>query len=139
LRASTLLHHAIPYDWDPRVPHASLGGSPLVFQYYAHHAPTGLPRNYVLQHAAEEPPPAARRIAEEDGFALYVADDGLWQRQLAQRPATPAGARLFRQPRSTLFRSVPAEGGPHVIDLPAIAARLGLDVDALARRLGVEP
>lgn len=137
-RASTLLRYVIPYDWDPSVPEAALGTSPLVLNYYAHRDEAAVTRNYVLQAAAAPAPAGARRIAEEEGFAVYVRDESLWREHLALRPPTPPGARLFQQQRGILFASEPLIGGPTVIDLPAIAARLGVDVDAMARRMGVE-
>jgi hypothetical protein len=137
-RASTLLRHVIPYDWDPSVPEAALGTSPLVLNYYAHRDEPASLRNYVLQAVAEPAPAGARLIAEEDGFAVYVRDEALWRGHLALRPPTPPGARLFQQPRGILFASEPLVDGPMVIDLPAIATRLGVDVDALARRMGVK-
>jgi hypothetical protein len=139
LRASSLLEHIIPLDWDPGVPHSTFGGSPIVFQYYAH-AGTGVtPGNYVLQSESVSPPVDAAEVARGDGFALYVRDPEVWRAHLALRPATPAGARIYQQRRSILFRSVPHEGRPRIIDLPALAARAGVDVEGLARRLGVEP
>jgi hypothetical protein len=62
----------------------------------------------------------------------------MWREQRALRPATPAGARIYQEPRGILFRSVPLVGGPYIIDLPDIAERLGIDVDAIARQMGVE-
>jgi hypothetical protein len=139
LRASTLLHHLVPYDWDARVPDTSFGGSPLVFQYYAHSAPPGTPRNYILQRTQDAAPTAAEQIASSDGYAIWVRDAAIWEKHLALRPTAAPGALLFRQSRSTLFRSVRGPDGPRVIDLPAVAARLGFDVDAVARRFGIDP
>lgn len=137
-RASTLLRHVIPYDWDSRVPEAALGTSPLVLNHYAHRDSSERRRNYVLQRAADPAPVDARLIASEDGFAVYVRDPAIWREQLALRPPSPPGAKLFQQQRGILFASEPIIDGPFVIDLPAIAERMGVDVEALARQMGVQ-
>ncbi len=136
-RASTLLNAVVPYDWDPRVPEASLGSSPLVLSYYANRRPGDATTNYVLQRLADPPVPGATLLAENVEFAVYVSDSSVHRRHLALRPPTPAGARVFYIPRGILFRTEPLPDGTQVIDLPAIAGRMGIDVDALADRLGV--
>ena len=136
-RASTLLNAVVPYDWDPRVPEASLGSSPLVLSYYANRRPGGAPTNYVLQRSEDRPVAGATLLAADGEFAVYVKEDSVHRRHLAMRPPTPAGARVFAIPRGILFRTEPLPERPYVIDLPAIAERMGIDVDALAGRLGV--
>lgn len=136
-RASTLLNAVVPYDWDPRVPEASLGTSPLVLSYYANRRPSGARTNYVLQRM-DDPPAAGATLLSTDGeFAVYVHSDSIHRRHLSLRPPTPAGASVFSIPRGILFRTEPLPDRPYVIDLPAIAERLGIDVDALAASLGV--
>jgi hypothetical protein len=138
-RASTLLHEIIPYDWEPEVPDERLGGSPLVFNYYAHEPGARPPRNYLLARTGDTPPPDMIEAARNDEFVVWVQSDEVWREQLALRPPTPAGSPAFRIPRGILFRSVALDEGPYIIDLPAIAAKLGIDVDALAARLGAGP
>jgi hypothetical protein len=139
LHAADLLWRLIPYDWSPAVPDSAFGGSPIVFQYYAHTRSTadGEP-NAIVQRLDDAPPPGAQAVADDRQGVIYVRDTATWRNQLALRPATPAGAPIYQEPRGILFRSVPLVGGPRIIDLPAIAERLGIDVDALAGRLGVE-
>lgn len=139
LRAGDVLWRMIPYDWNRDVPESSFGGSPIVFQHYAH-TRTGDdgPPNAIVQPAGDPAPPGAVAIADGAGARIYVRDTAVWHAQLALRPATPAGARIYQEPRGILFRSVPLVGGPAIIDLPAIAERLGIDVDAIAERFGVE-
>jgi hypothetical protein len=137
-RGSSLLRHLFPYDWDPRVPLESYGGSPLVWNYYAHRKPARPGEgSYVLQPAGAPAPDGARLVAREEGAALYVRSDSVWAAHRALRPPTPAGSALFALPRSTLFRSVPPEDGPPVIDVIAFLERLGIDMDPLLARLGV--
>jgi hypothetical protein len=135
-RASTLLHEIIPYDWEPEVPGERLGGSPLVFNYYAHEPGDRPPGNYLLARVGSTPPPGMIEAARNDEFVVWVRSAEVWREQLALRPPTPAGSPVFQMPRGILFRSVALTGGPYIIDLPAIAAKLGIDVDALANRLG---
>lgn len=136
-RASTLLSAVVPYDWDRRVPEESLGSSPLVLSYYANRRPADAPTNYVLQRADDRPVAGATLLAEDGEFAVFVKEDSVHRRHLAMRPPTPAAARVFDIPRGILFRTEPLPHGPYVIDLPAIAERMGIDVGALAGRLGV--
>ncbi len=135
-RASTLLSAVVPYDWDPRVPEASLGSSPLVLAYYANRRPADAPTNYVLQRLEDPPAPGATLLAEDGEFAVYVSDSSVHRRHLALRPPTPPAARVFDIPRGILFRTEPLPDRPYVIDLPAIAERMGIDVEALAGKLG---
>jgi hypothetical protein len=139
LRAGDVLARMIPYDWSPDVPESSFGGSPIVFQYYAHtRTPADGPPNAIVQPVRDPPPAGTRAIAADAGAIIYVRNMAVYQAQLALQPATPAGARIYQEPRGILFRSVPLVGGPAIIDLPKIAERLGFDVDALAQRFGVE-
>lgn len=133
-RASTLLHEIIPYDWEPEVPDERLGGSPLVFNFYAHEAGSRPAPNYVVARVGDPSPPGMRAAAGDDEFVVWVRSERLWREQLALRPPTPAGSPVFQMPRGILFRSVALRGGPWIIDLPAIAGKLGIDVDALAGR-----
>jgi hypothetical protein len=137
-RASTLLHELIPYDWDPAVPDGAFGGSPLVFHYYARHRDPAIPPNYVLQAVTAPPPAGMLEVASDGEFTVWVASEALLAEHRAIRPPTPAGSPWVRVPRGLLFRTEPLPDGFLLISLPAIAERLGLDVDAIARRLGVE-
>lgn len=139
MAASSLIEHVLPLDWDPTVPHSSFGGSPLAFQYYAYTHNNPAMRNYVLLPTGATPPDDAEEITSVEGFSIFVRDRRTWDAHLALRPASPAGAWLYQQKRSILFRSVPHEGHPWIIDLPALAARAGVDVEGLARRMGVDP
>jgi hypothetical protein len=137
-RASTLIHELIPYDWEPEVPEAAFGGSPLAFHYYARHRPGDTPPNYVIQPASLPPPPGMHRAASDGEFTAWVRSDALWSVHRGIRPPTPAGSPFVRVPRGLLFRSEPLPEGFLLIDLPAIAESMGIDVDAIARRLGVD-
>lgn len=137
-RASTLIHELIPYDWEPEVPEAAFGGSPLVFHYYARHSPRTEPPNYVIQPADEAAPEGMEQAATDGEFTAWVRSDVVWSAHRGIRPPTPAGSPFVRVPRGLLFRTEPLPEGFLLISLPAIAERLGIDVEALARRLGVE-
>jgi hypothetical protein len=77
-------------------------------------------------------------VASDGEFTVWVASEALLAEHRAIRPPTPAGSPWVRVPRGLLFRTEPLPDGFLLISLPAIAERLGLDVDAIARRLGVE-
>ncbi|MGH7502339.1 MAG: hypothetical protein ACREL7_11335 [Longimicrobiales bacterium] len=136
-RASTLLSTVIPYDWDPAVPETAFGGSPLVFHYYARHRDPAVVPDYVVQHATAAAPAGMREVASDGEFAVWVRSDSVWAAHRAIRPPTPAGSPWVRVPRGLLFRTEPLPEGFLLISLPAIAAGLGIDVEGLARRLGV--
>jgi len=138
-RASTLLHEVIPYDWEPAVPESAFGTSPLVLHYYARQPkPRGAVVNYVLQRTAAAPPAGMQPVAADSAFTVYVRSTDIWNSHLALRPAAPAGSPWLAVPRGIMFRTEPLPPGFRIIDLPAIATRLGIDVDAVARRLGVQ-
>lgn len=138
LRGSSLLEHLFPFDWDPVVPGSSYGGSPLVWNRYAVHAGSPGPEtNYLLTPSSERAPDGWRLVTDSAGAALYVRSDSLWIRHRAVRPPTPAGSRWLTVPRSILFRSVPHDGSPAIIDVAATLEALGVDVDPILARLGV--
>ena len=144
-RRSTLFAQLFPYDWDPRVPDSSYGGSPLTWNYYAHRtrltcqADVALPEqiNYVLKRPSDPAPAGMRLVAIDDDTALYVRDPAIWAAHQALRPPTPAGSPLYAIPRWTLFRSVPppTEGGSAILSIPDLLSRLGVDLTPLLDRL----
>jgi hypothetical protein len=124
LRRADVLLHCFPYDFDPRVPEESYGGSPHVWQHYAHRdRESRRPINYVLQAPSEPPPANMRLVAVEDDVALYLRSESEWARHLALRPATPAGSRLYEIPREILFRRRPDGEGLRVIDVKRLSGR----------------
>ncbi len=133
-RASDLLSSLFPLDWSPEVP-ARYGGSPLVWNYYAHHAQRpAAEANYYLLPRSQTAPAGTHRVAANESVALYVRDDSVWRAQMAVRPASRPGAALLRVPRGILFRSVPLENGPFILDLPALLQRMGFDLAPLKAR-----
>lgn len=143
LAGAMLLDALFPKGFDPRVPEQSYGGSPLSWNHYARHLePPSQPAAalpYVLQRADAAPPSGATLVAQRGEAALYVRDEQVWQSHRALRPATPPGSRWLSVPRSTLFRSVPASGGPRVYNVVSVLQRMGVDTDAVMARLGIRP
>jgi len=68
---------------------------------------------------------------------VLVRSDSILAAHRALRPPTPAGSRWLSIPRGILFRSVPLEGGPHIIDVVATLEGMGFDLDPLLAKLGV--
>ncbi|MEQ1858170.1 MAG: hypothetical protein ABL963_17080, partial [Longimicrobiales bacterium] len=142
LRRAELAYGLFPVTWEPEVPEESFGGSTLIWNVYAHRSrPSAVQPNYVLQAADDLPPPGARLVGRDDsmGAELYVLSDSVWRAHLALRPPTPAGSRLMAVPRGILFRTETLEGGPHIIAVLDVLDAMGIDTDALLRRLGVDP
>jgi hypothetical protein len=134
-RSSMILVNLFPYDWDPAVPRESLGGSPLVWNYYSHHQPPlAIPTNYILQPASDPPPPGMHLLVSKDNFSLYLASDSVLESQRALKPDTPAGSKIYQIPRNFIFRSVQSEDGPRIISMIEILNRFGINTDALVRR-----
>ncbi len=137
-RRAELLPNIVPYDWHPAVPERMFGGSPLIWSYYAHRASKIRPPvNYVLQRAGEPPPPAMRFIAADQDTAMYVRDEAVWKRHLAVRPLAPVGSPVFRIPHSRVFRRGGVPLDANIIDVKDLLKRCGIDVLAIAERLGV--
>ena len=138
-RRSELFAKLFPIDWDESVPERMFGGSPLVWLYYAHHAPSATrSTNYVLQDLREPAPDDARLIATDADAALYVRSDSVWARHLALRPPTPAGSVAYEVPRGILFRSERMENGPRIFNMVHVLGALGVDTARVLRRLGVK-
>lgn len=140
MRASTLLDRVFPYDWDPVVPAQSYGGSPLVWNRYARHgARVGTETNYILQPASDPVPVGWRLLAwESGGAALLIRSDSVLAAHRAIRPPTPAGSRWLAVPRRVMFRSVAQHEGDRSISAVRLLERMGVDVNSLLDRLGVE-
>ena len=140
MRASTLLDRAFPYDWDPTVPAQSYGGSPLVWNHYARHgAPVDTGTNYILQLASDAVPVGWRLLAwDSGGAALLIKSDSVLAAHRAIRPPTPAGSRWLAVPRRVMFRSVAQHEGDRSISAVRLLERMGVDVNSLLDRLGVE-
>lgn len=138
-RRAELFATVFPRGWDASVPERSFGGSPLVWLYYAHHAPSTAPQpNYILQAATAPAPAEMRFLTSGTDAALYVRSDSVWLRHLALRPPTPAGSVIYAIPRSTLFRSVQARSGPRIFSLVQLLGSIGVDTTFLLKRLGVK-
>jgi hypothetical protein len=90
-RKLKILAHVVPIDGKPEVPHESYGGSPLQWNYYAHHSAQE-PRdiNYVIQPASDAPPEGMQLLAQKGDAALYIADRRALAQHRALRPPTPA-------------------------------------------------
>jgi len=136
-RHSELLNALFPMDFNPEVP-TVYGGSSLTWLFYAERSGgDSASTNYVLQGSSETPPSGMQPIARDSTAVLYVRDQQILDAQRALRPPTPAGSPVYWSPRGLLFRSVPLEDGPYILDVPALLARLGWPVDRWMRRLGV--
>jgi hypothetical protein len=126
LRRADVLLHCFPYDWDSRVPGESYGGSPHVWQYYAHRAKnTSREINYVMQSPSDPAPANMRLVAAEEDVVLYLRSDTVWERHRALRPSTPAGSQLFSISREILFRRGLGPDGPGIIDIKRLLLRPG--------------
>ena len=138
-RSSEMLRHLFPYDWHPSVPFDSYGGSPLVWNYYAHQQNnTARDVNYVLQSVVHPPPTGMWLLAQEGNVALYVRSDAVWEAHRTLQSPTPAGSKVYAIPRGILFRSVPLTDGPPIINVVDVIEGFGVDMDPLLNRLGVK-
>jgi hypothetical protein len=120
-RRSLLLLGVLPYDFDPSVPDASYGGNPHVWRYYAERA-RGESRdpNYLLLAGGEAPPAGFRLVRSDAAGALYLRSEAIHREHRAIRPPTPAGARVFRIPRSLLLKRPEAADARGIVDVKAI-------------------
>jgi hypothetical protein len=139
LSASTLLSALWPYDWNRTVPDSSYGGSPLVWNHYARHGTLDAGANYFLMPADQPPQEGLRLVARDSLASLYVRSVDIWQAHRDLRPPTPPGSPVYFIPRGILFRSVPLENGPTIIDVVAVLEGLGVNMTPILRRLGVRP
>lgn len=126
-----LLNRIFPSDWDPRVPAPMFGEPPVVWSYYAAHAPLSSPINYLIESAAVPAPAGWRRVAAEGDAALDVASETVVAAHLGSRPRVDRGAAIYTIPRSMLFSSSPNDRRISSLEL---ARRLGVDLTPLAGR-----
>ncbi|MEP7343695.1 MAG: hypothetical protein ABI877_00450 [Gemmatimonadaceae bacterium] len=137
-RHAMFLDQLFPYDWDPRVPFESYGGSPLVWSRYASHGALPPTANYRMQRVGAPVPAGMHRVAADSTVELYARDMMQWVADQARRPPTPAGSATYYIPRGILFHAVPNTDGPTIIDVVATLERLGIDMTPILARLGVK-
>ena len=84
--AGKTLGFLLPADYRLRYPHQPWGLDDESWVYYAFHkaAPTA-PANYIVQRESDAAPKDATLAGQKDGFAVYVRDPPLWQRQRNQK------------------------------------------------------
>jgi hypothetical protein len=137
-RRAELLANIVPYDWDPSVPAQSFGGSPLMWNYYAHRTKRDAGQvNYAIERVAAPVPSGMRLLARKDDVAVYVASDATLRFHRMLKPHSPAGAALYAIPRTLLFREAGPPDGVAVVDMRAILKRSGIDATAILNRLGM--
>lgn len=126
LAAASALRHLFPPGLAPQVPVESYGGSPYIWNRYAQRAgderaPTA---NYWLAPEQLAPPPGAERVANENGFALYVRSRDEWSADAHKPLPHPPGAALYAIDRGRLFLGAkPRAEGPAIYDLRALRRR----------------
>ncbi len=133
-RRASLLGRVFPPYADPRVPAASFGGEPVVFGYYAAHAPEDAAVNYAIESARLPAPAGWRRLAVQGDAALDVLSDAVMTTHLALRPRTQRGASIYFVPRDMIFPSVGGDG--RVFSSLGLLSHVGLDPAPLERLLG---
>ncbi len=86
------------------VPISEYGGSPHIWNHYAHRRGwRPEPNNYVVQPVAAPPPDGMERVGERGGWAVYVRDPAVWEAHRKARLPFPPGSRIFQIERSSLF------------------------------------
>lgn len=104
-RRSSVLKYVFPYDWNRAVPDSTYGGSPLVWNYYAHQRKEpARAANYIVQDTSVRPVPSGRRAGVMGKWAVYVVDDSVWNMHRAPQNRVPPGSALYSIPRRDLFR-----------------------------------
>lgn len=108
---------------EPDVPERRYGGSPLVWNYYAHHRTSPRRTTYLWLAAGGSAPGGARLVNESAEGALYVLDVDRWRRDRSH-VETASIAPLLAIPDSLLFRGVGRGKDPGVFDLRALLGKL---------------
>ncbi len=136
-KSHAILNHLFPYASDPSVPHKSYGGSPLQWYYYANRKRDGAPNaNYVIQPVDYPSPDGMRLVAQEDGVALFLHSDHVWENHRRLRPPTPAESKIYFIERDLLFLGRHVKDRPDIIDLRILLDRFGL-LDVLSDNLNL--
>jgi hypothetical protein len=126
--AAAPLHELFARSGDPCVPERCYGGSPLVWNHYARHGGDVAGASYAVLDAAEPAPPGMAKLAERDGFAVYVRDLEELRRDRERVMPSPPGAPLLSVDRGILCRD---RGGPRERWMPILKVR------SVLRRLGL--
>jgi hypothetical protein len=135
LGRSEVLSHLFPFDWDPSVP-GRYGGSPLVWNYYAHQPKPDPKAIHYLILGTDRPAPAGTLLlGREAGAALYVNDLSALERDRALALPSPAGAIVYIVPRWMMFRMPIQRGQRRFVDTADLLERWGLPVAAVRKAI----
>lgn len=109
----------------PDVPEVRYGGSPLVWNYYAHHRRVRDRTVYAWLPPGSPPPPRDGSVLVESGEHgdLYVVDVREWLVDRSHEEPSSVG-RLFAIPKRILFHVVGERGDPQVRDLSRVLREL---------------
>ncbi len=110
------------------VPEKEFGGSPNVWNYYARRAEsTQREVNYVLQSADEVAPADMKMLTQRDGYALFVRDEKVLERQRSRRPPAPPGSPWLVEDRGLMFfGQKPRQQKLYILNVRSVLRRLGL-------------
>ena len=126
-KRSQIFAFLFPYSSSPHVPQKSFGGSPLVWNFYAHrHQSSERSINYILQRAVDSPATGMHLLVNDGDTALYVKSDRVWAEHLGMRPPTPAGSRKYVIRPEVLYRGRHDENDPILVDLQSWLRRFEL-------------
>jgi hypothetical protein len=137
-RSTRILRQVFPLDWDPSVPEDAYGGSALAWNYYSRHKDPTTPVNMVIQGITENPPLGMALLKSDDEFAVFVQDRTILEKQQSLKPPSPAGDTLFSITRGFFFRTIEKTDGPRIFSMLDVLGDLGINVDPILDRLGVD-
>jgi len=137
---SEVLDQLFAYDWDPAVPDRAYGGSPLVWNYYAHQPKPQPPDvRYAIAPRDSAPPAGMSLLARGEGSALFVRDYATLARDRQIRLPSPAGSPAYFIPRGMIFHSIPYDRpGPRIIQVVDLIERWGFPVEPVLRYFNVK-
>ena len=135
LGRTEVLKRLFPFDWDPSVP-GRYGGSPLVWNYYAHQPkPDPTTIHYVILGTDRPAPAGMLLLGREGDAALYVDDLSALERDRALALPSPAGASVYTVPRWMMFRMPPEPGQRRFVDVADLLERSGSPVGAVRKAI----
>lgn len=137
-RSSELLSQLFPYDWNPEVAEEGYRGSPLAWFYYAQKNDSKVAEaTYLIQSKRETPPTGMHLIASSEAFSLYLRSEADWASDRVYDSSRPSVSSTYAIAPSLIFRAIPHEGRPTIINVMTVLQKLGLDTDKLLQRLGI--
>jgi len=121
-RSIEVMNEIITFGSDVRVPESLYYMPKILWLYYSQGNTSNKKNNYILKESNKISPSDVGKIYTKNGYSLIVKSLDVMKNDLAIRPDTPPGSRVFSIPRKILFGNGLAKFNkrPYLIDVSTL-------------------